>query len=370
MQEHKSHRADYILAFLVFGLTLFGLLMISSASVAISFEKYGHNFYYLYHQAIAFAIGILIWVFFQASDYRFLKKMALPGLLLTLVLLILVFVPGISSEGTRSWIIIGPVQFQPSELLKLTLIIYLAAWLAKRKEEVVSFKKGFLPFLIFILLIVIMIALQPDLGTLSIIVAIAAIMFFVAGASWKHIAFALLAFLALFSLLIASAPYRLSRFLTFINPASDPEGAGWQVKNALLAIGSGGFLGLGFGDSKQKYLYLPEAHTDSIFAIIVEELGFIRTAIFLLVFAYVIYRGFLIAKKAPDDFGKFLAIGITCWFALQAIVNIASMLGLLPLTGLTLPFVSYGGSSLVINLAAMGILLSISKYTVVKNPNS
>lgn len=188
--------------------------------------------------------------------------------------------------------------------------------------------------------------------------------FFVAGASYKHLLIGLLAALGAFVGLILSAPYRLSRLLTFLNPASDPEGAGYQVKNALIAIGSGGLFGLGFGDSKQKYLYLPEAHTDSIFAIIVEELGFLRATIFLLFYIYFIYRGFKIAKNASDDFGRYLATGIVTWFAFQAFVNIASMLGLLPLTGLTLPFISYGGSSMMVNLAAMGVLLSISKYTI------
>jgi len=369
MENHRPHRADYILAIVVFALSLFGLLMISSASVAISFEKFGHNYYYLIHQATVLALGIVLWIFFQSIDYRLLKKFALPMLIISLVLLILVFIPGLSSSGAHRWIIVGKIRFQPSEFSKLALIIYLSAWLAGRKEEIKSFKRGFLPFVFFILVITGLIILEPDLGTLFIITAVAAAIFFVAGASWRHLAFGIGGALLAFFGLIYAAPYRLSRLLTYLNPSADPEGAGWQVKNALLAIGSGGLFGLGFGASKQKYLYLPEAHTDSIFAIICEELGFIRAGLLLLAFAFLIYRGFSIAKRAPDDFGKFLATGITVWFALQIFINIASITGILPLTGLTLPFVSFGGSSLIVSLAAVGILLSISRYTVKKNSN-
>jgi cell division protein FtsW len=298
-------------------------------------------------------------------DYRFWKKNSFWMLIITLLLLILVFVPGIgrAAGGAHRWIVIGGSWFQPSELIKLTFLIYLSAWLENRDEKIKSFWFGFIPFTFLILLIGALIMLQPDLGTTSILVLSAVTVFFVAGANPSHLVFGAGGLLVLLTILIKASPYRQQRLLVFLNPSVDSQGAAYHINQALLAIGAGGLWGLGFGQSKQKYLYLPEAHTDSIFAIIAEELGFIRSSLVVAGYLLIGYLGFRIARNAPDRFARFLAVGITSWIVFQAFINIAAMLNLLPLTGVPLPFVSYGGSSLIILLAGVGIMLNISKHT-------
>lgn len=363
---HKFRpQSDYWLGLTVLILVLLGLVMISSASVVISFEKYGYNTFFLKKQFWSLLVGVAVWLITLNIDYRFWKKWANWMLLLTLILLVAVFIPGIGKTlaGAQRWIHIGPLFFQPSEVVKLTFLIYLAAWLEKKGEGVKDFSTGVLPFLVIVGVIAFLILKQPDMGTMMVVAASAAIVFFVSGASRAHLFGILSGAAALILLMIKMAPYRLQRLAVFLNPTSETQGAAYHINQALLAIGSGGFWGLGFGQSRQKYLYLPQSYTDSIFAIIAEEMGFGRTILILLLFVFLGLRGFGIAKKAPDDFAKFLAVGITSWFLFQAFVNIAAMLGLLPLTGIPLPFISYGGSSLVISLAAVGILMNISKST-------
>ena len=360
----KRSSPDYLLASVVFGLIVFGLIMIYSSSIIISYEQTGHGFFYLTQQAISLGIGLVAWLIFQSINYQNLKKFNLWFLLAALTLLLLVFIPYFSGQGVHRWITIGQFSFQPSEIAKLFFIIYLAGWLSKRKE-IESLKKGLLPFIFLLVLFGGLIVLEPDLGTAAVIVATGLVMFYLAGARLSHLIATILAGGGFFYLLIISAPYRLSRFLTFLNPEANPMGSGYQLRNALIAIGSGGLFGLGFGSSSQKYLYLPEAHTDSIFAIISEELGFLRTVLIIAAFLFLAWRGFQIAQQAPDRFGRLLAGGITAWLVIQAFINIGSMLGLIPLTGLTLPFISYGGTSLVVSLAGVGILLNISKHSSV-----
>jgi len=359
----KKGPIDYLLALTVFGLIVFGLIMIYSSSVIISYERVGHGYYYLVQQAISLAIGLVFWTFFQATDYRNLKKLSFWFLVLSVILLVLVFFPFLGGQGVHRWITIGSFNFQPSELVKLFMIIYLAGWLSDRRQDIKDFKKGFLPFLFLIILIGGLIVMEPDLGTASVLISIGITMFYLAGARPVHLASIIIGGSGLLYLLIISAPYRLSRILTFLNPGGNPMGSGYQLRNALIAIGSGGLFGLGFGSSSQKYLYLPEAHTDSIFAIISEELGFLRTILLIIAFIFIAWRGYQIARSAPDRFGQLLAGGITTWIVFQAFVNIGAILGLIPLTGLTLPFVSFGGTSLVVSMAGVGILLNISRFS-------
>ena len=361
----QTKKADYTFALLVFALVVFGLVMISSASAVISYERFGRSDIYTIRQLISFGIAIAVWLFFQSIDYHFFRKIAPYLLFVTLGLLICVFIPGIghSWRGAERWIGIGNFYFQPAEISKLTLILYLAAWFERREKEVKSFKKGFLPFALLLAFLAILLIKQPDIGTLTVLAATATVIYFLAGASLSHLVFG--GFLAsfIFWFLVKYVPYRMARIIAYLNPEKDPLGIAYHVRNALIAIGSGGLLGLGFGQSRQKHLFLPEAHTDSIFAVISEELGFIRAFLIILVFAYLAYRGYKIAQKAPDTFGRLVAAGITTWLVFQAFVNIAGITGLLPFTGVPLPFISYGGTSLVVSLAGVGILLNISKYS-------
>lgn len=359
----KQQRPNYFLSLLVFLMVVFGLIMIYSASVVVSYQNFGYNYYYLNKQAASLLVGIVAWFIFAKIDYRVWQKYSFWALLVTLVLLVAVFIPniGLNLGGAHRWITLGPIFFQPSEVVKLTFIIYLSAWLAKKGEGVKDFQSGFIPFIMIVGLIVFLIMKEPDMGTMSVIAGTSMVMFFVAGATNTHLGFGFLSAGFLFWLLIKSSPYRFQRLMVFLNPKSEALGAAYHINQALLAIGSGGLLGLGFGQSKQKYLYLPQSHTDSIFAIIVEELGFLRASLVIIAFIILGYIGYKIAKTAPDSFSKFLATGITTWFVLQAFLNISAMLGVVPLTGVPLPFISYGGSALVVSLAAVGILMNISK---------
>jgi len=359
----RKTKPDYYLAFTVFCLVVFGLIMIYSSSVIISHERVGHGYYFLSHQAIALAIGFLAWFLLQKLDYRQLKQISFWLLVASVVLLLLVFIPGLGSSEIKRWLYIGNFGFQPSELVKLLFIIYLASWLADRKDEVTELKKGFLPFIVLTCFVAGLVVIEPDLGTAMIFILVALAMFFMAGAKIIHLALTVVLGSGVVYALIITAPYRLSRLAVFLNPEASPMGIGYQLRNALIAIGSGGLWGLGFGNSSQKYLYLPEAHTDSIFAVASEELGFIRTIFIILAFLIIAWRGFLVAQNAPDRFGRLLAGGITVWLIIQAFINIGAMLGLVPLTGLTLPFISYGGTSLVVSMAAIGILINISKHS-------
>lgn len=355
-------RADYFLGLMVFILSFWGLAAVFSSSIVISFEKFGHNYYYFYHQLISLAIGLIIWLIFSQLDYRFWKEKAIYLMAGVLILMLLVFAPVIGTKigGAHRWLDLRITLFQPSEFFKLIFIIYLAVWLEKRKEKIGNLV-GFGPFLIFLGLISLLMILQPDMGTLMVILGIAFIMVFIAGANLKHLVATVLIGIIALSFLIKIEPYRAKRLEVFLNPTTQTQGAAYHINQSLLAVGSGGLFGLGFGQSRQKYLYLPQAHSDSIFAIIAEEMGFVRILLFLLIFVMIFYRGFKIAKMAPDIFSRLIAVGITSWIAIQMIVNIGAILGVLPLTGIPLPFVSYGGTALVANLAAIGILMNISK---------
>lgn len=361
----RAVKPDLALAMAVFLLCFFGLVMIFSASMVTSEERYGTNYYYVTHQVISLAVGLVLMAAAYFIDYRSLRKFALILFLVALALLIAVFLPGIGREygGAHRWLGIGGLIFQPSEFVKLAFIIYLASWLDKRGEKVGSFITGFVPFAILILILGFLMMGQPDLGTLMVIILTSVIMFFVAGARSCHLALGGIVASAVLLILIKAAPYRLQRLLVFLNPSAEVSTAGYHINQAMIAVGSGGLWGLGFGQSKQKYLYLPQAYSDSIFAIIAEELGYLRSMLIIGVYLFLGVRGFRIARNAPDNFSKFLATGIISWIMVQAFMNISAMLGLIPLTGVPLPFISFGGSALIVNLIAVGILLNISRYS-------
>jgi len=366
---NKIHKPDYTLLIIVAIILIFGLVMLSSASSVFSFEKFGDSNYLLRHQMLyGIVLGVLGFLVASKIDYNRWKKFAFALLAVNILLLLAVFIPGIGYEygGSKRWINLGITLLQPTELLKLTFILYLSTLFAKNKEGIKDAAYGLAPFLFILGAIVFLIMLQPDMGTMFTIALIALILFFVAGAPLKHVFSVIGSAAVLFLILIKIAPYRAARFTVFLNPALDPQGIGYHINQALLAIGSGGILGLGLGHSRQKYLYLPEVTGDSIFAIIAEELGLIFSLVLIVLFLFLLYRGYKIAKTAPNTFGKLVAVGITSWLVWQAFINIAAMVTLVPLTGIPLPFVSYGSSALATSLIAVGILINISKQTKVK----
>ena len=363
MKQQKN--CDKILLVTVIILSIFGLIMISSARVVVSYNNFGYNHYYLSHQFFyGFIPGIILLFLFQKIDYHIFKKYALIFLILTIIFLFLVFIPafGYDLKGANRWINIGDFSFQPSEIAKLTFILYLAAWLEKKGKNIKNFSEMFAPFVVLIIIISIPLIMQPDIGTLSVIILTAVVIYFVAGAKLNHIFLLGLGGMVVLFALIKIAPYRVDRLMVFLHPELDPQGIGYQINQALLALGSGGILGLGFGHSRQKFNYLPEPIGDSIFAIAGEEMGFIGLVILMILFLTFALRGFKIASRAPDNFGRFIAVGITSWIIFQALTNMAAITSLIPLTGIPMPFISYGGSALIISLAGVGILLNISKY--------
>ncbi len=362
-----SRGADTVLLFTILGLTVFGLIMVGSASSVLSQQLRDDPFFFLKHQLFyGLSVGIVAFLVGFFVPYRQWRWLALPALLTAVVMLVMVFIPGlqVSSGGSARWIGFGPITLQPSELTKLGFILYLSALLEKKGEDVRDWKKSVIPFLVITGIVSLLIILQPDIGTLFTLTAIAFAIIFAAGFRWHHLAVIALGGVAFFAVLVSTARYRLARLFVYLHPELDPQGIGYQINQALLAVGTGGIWGLGFGRSRQKYHYLPEPAGDSIFAIISEELGFVRVLIILAAFGIIAYKGFRIAEKAPDTFGRLMAAGITAWITVQAFVNMGSILAITPLTGIPLPFISYGGSALATLLLAGGILLNISKHAV------
>lgn len=368
------HEPDYTLIGVLGVLIVFGLIMLSSASSVQGFEKFGDPNYFVKHQILyGIFIGLpALWVMSRV-DYHVWKKYAFPLMVTAIVLLVMVMIPGIGLEllGAKRWISIGGIIFQPSELVKIIFLIYLAVWLEARQKDIHDFSSGFMPFIIMVGFLVIMIAgVQRDLGTMVVIGVIAVAAYYVAGAPWKHLGIivglgiaGMLFFVKILPVFIPSFSYRANRLTVFLNPELDPLGIGYHINQALLAIGSGGLLGQGLGQSRQKFNYLPEVTGDSIFAVIAEEMGFIITSGLVALFVWFMICGFRIAKQAPDTYGKVIATGITTWIIFQAAVNIMAMLSLVPLTGIPLPFISYGSTSLITLLASVGILINISRQT-------
>ncbi|MBU0597860.1 putative lipid II flippase FtsW [Patescibacteria group bacterium] len=364
--REKIHKPDYQIVIVIFIILIYGLIMLASSSSVISFEKFGDSNYLLKHQLLyGVLIGVVGFLIASKINYQIWRKLGLPLLVVNILLLLAVFIPGIGYEygGAKRWIDLGPTILQPTELLKLTFILYLSTLFAKNKEGIKDAAFGLIPFVVIVGSIIFLIMLQPDMGTMVTIAIIAVVIFFTAGAPIKHLFWLLIGASGLFFILIKIAPYRAARLTVFLNPALDPQGVGYHINQALLAIGSGGIFGLGLGHSRQKYLYLPEVTGDSIFAIIAEELGLIFSLVLIVLFLVFMFRGLLVAKNSMDNFGKLTAVGITSWIVLQAFINIAAMVTLIPLTGIPLPFISYGSSALATSLIAVGILVNISKYS-------
>ncbi len=349
-----------------------GLLMIASAGVFYGRARFDDAYYFFKQQLLGLAVGLILLYIFQRINYHFWQRLVIPIFFVALGLLVLVFVPGIGTTvyGAARWVEIGPISFQPSEVMKLSIILYLAAWLAQKgTAKSADFFEGFVPFLAILSVVGFLIIKQPDTGTLGLIFLISLAIFFASGANLSHILFLFLGGLAFLFILIRLAPYRMQRFLVFINPEHDPQGSGYQMTQALIAIGSGGILGAGLGQSRQKFNYLPEPVTDSIFAILGEEFGLLGAVIVVALFLFVAWRGLVIASRAPDEFGKLVAVGIVAWIIFQALINMSAISGLIPLTGIPLPFISYGGTSLSVLLASIGILLNISKHSTLMKKN-
>lgn len=350
---------DAVLFILTLALVLFGLLMVYDASSVIAFDLFGDKYAYIKSQLVWALIGFVALFVFYHIDYRKLYNLALPLLITALVLLMLVFVPHIGSgaKGANRWVNFGFFTLQPAEFVKLGLAIYLAAWFSEKE------KGRFLAFLLLMGAILFLVMLEPDLGTASIILCESAIVYFLSGGNIFQFFLAAPVIGIIGFFYITLEPYRLHRLTSFLNLNNSLSNTSYQVKQILIALGSGGLFGLGIGNSIQKYAYLPENVTDSIFPIIAEELGFFGSVILILVFAALIWRGIFIAGRAKDKFGKLLAGGIIAFIGMQIVVNLSAMTVLLPLTGVPLPFISYGGSALVIDLASIGILLNISKQS-------
>lgn len=343
-----------------------GLAVLTSASGPVSFEEHGSSFYFIKEQLLQGVLPGLIAAFIAYRlPYTVWRKLAFPMLAVSVILLVLVFVPGIGTDlntFAKSWIQIVPgFTFQPSEIVKMTFLFYLAAWMEARGHGVRDVEEGLAPFLVTLGVVGGLIFLQPDLGSLAVILAMAFIVYFAAGASLKHLLGVGVVGILLFIVAVQMAPYRVARLTTFLHPELDPQGVGYQINQALLATGSGGLFGRGFGHSVQKFEYLPEVIGDSIFAVMAEELGFFLMIGFLVLIGVWFSRGIRIAEGAPDPFARYVVIGCLGWIGIQIVMNIGSILGLLPLTGVTLPFVSYGGTSLTMTLFAVGVMLNISR---------
>ncbi len=359
----KKKSIDYILFIAVIIISLFGITMIYSASSIWSEYKFHDAFYYVKHQSIFFLLGIFIMLIASKIDLEILKKNANKILGLCFLLLILVLIPGIGSirNGSRSWFGIGSLGIQPSEFAKIGLIIYTAKYLAHNKKDMKDVKKGALPIFLVIALFFLLIMLEPDFGTAMVITLSLVCLIFISGLKISFfLKLGVLGLIGIVALIIA-APYRMARIISFLNPWSDPLGSGYQIIQSLYAIGPGGLLGQGFMNSRQKHFYLPEPQTDFIFSIISEEFGFLGVLIVCFFFFFIFYRMLKIALKTNDLFYKYLAFGLAFAILIQASLNLAVVVGLIPVTGVTLPFFSYGGSSLLVSMLSVGIVLNISK---------
>lgn len=356
--------ADKNLVAAVFVLIVFGLVILASASSVASYARYGNAYHFFFKQVIALLIGLGFFFVISRLNYQIWRKYALLALFASLVLLVLVFIPGIrTGTGTASsWINVFGFSFQPSEFVKLTFLIYLATWLEAKRGQLSSLGGGFFPFIIIMGVISFLMMAQPDLGTLFIIAATSLVVFFVGGAKFSHVVIiVLLAALLLFTLLSFESSYRDDRFRCLKDPGYSPQDKCYQINQSLIAVGSGGWFGRGLGESRQKFLYLPEVWSDSIFPVMAEEIGFVFSTLFILLFFFIFYRGLIVARRAPDIFGRLLATGIVSWLAIQTFLNIGGMINLIPMTGVPLPFVSAGGTALLSAMIAFGLLVSISR---------
>lgn len=358
---------DFSILAIVLLLTAFGLIMIYNASVIEALRDFQDKYHFVKLQIAWAGIGIFALLFFTFFNYHNLSKISFPLIVLAILLLIAVLLPNVAKEvlGAKRRIDFGPFGIQPAEFAKFAFIIYQASWLSRFNINDVGTKA--LPFFLILVTVIGLVLAEPDLGTASIIIATLAFVYFASGAPLKHFFVLIPVILVGVTGFILQAPYRINRLLSFLDPSRDPQNSSYHLVQILIALANGGFFGLGLGQSRQKFEYLPEVATDSIFAIIVEELGLIGGLILAVIFFLLIYKGLKIAQYAPDKLGQLLAVGLISWIGLQTFINLAGIVVLIPLTGIPLPFVSYGGSALISNFAAIGVLLNISKYRIIVN---
>lgn len=351
------------IATITMALICLGIIMIYSTSGIFALQGQGDSFYYLKRHICFLIFGMILACGIMAVDYRDLRKIAKPLMLAALVLLVLVLIPhiGKASYGARRWFKIGFLNFQPTEFAKLALLVYAADFLARKPTDVKSFRRGFLPLMMVLGLTCALILKQPDLGSAFLIGSVVLTMYFIAGGQLKFFALLSLLIVPGFYFLVMKVAYRWARIMTFLDPWQDRQGAGFQLTQSQIAFGSGGLFGVGLGHSIQKLFYLPAAHTDFILSIIGEEMGFAGAFGVILLFAVFIWQGARIAKRVQDPFGYYLSCGIVAIIGLQAVVNVGVTIGALPTKGLPLPFISYGGSALIINMVLVGLLLNISR---------
>ncbi len=360
-----AHAPDYAIVVCVFLLVIIGLAMLTSASSDRGQSLFQDSYYYLKHQIIYGLIpGIVLFLIASKMYYRNLQRFATPLLMLTFLLLLCVFTPlGIRSGGATRWLQLGPIAFQPSEFLKVTFIAYIASWLSLKSARSQKFWTGYVPFLMILGITSGLLIFQPTTSVAAILTITALILYFAGGAQLRYIFGTFLVGILSLFLLAYITPYRMQRVMTFIHPESNSQGSSYQINQALIAIGSGGLWGVGYGQSTAKLHSLPQPIDDSIFAVIAEELGFAGSTFIILLFVILALRSFILAKRAPDKFGQLLLIGFGSLIAIQAAVHIASISGVIPLTGVPLPFISYGGTALAVFMGISGIMVNISKYT-------
>jgi len=341
-----------------------GVVMVYSASAIVAADRFHDPYFFLKKQLFWALLGALAMLVAVRVDYRRLEKLVWPALIVAGVLLVLVLVPpfGQAINGTRRWIRLGLVSFQPAELAKLALVVYLAAFVARRHDQLADVRRGLLPPLLVAGAFAGLVFVQPDLGNCLTLIALTFGLLYLAGSPARYLAWAVAPALPLLAIAIYVAPYRLRRMTAFWDPWSDARGSGFQIIQSWLAFGNGGLLGQGVGGSRQKLFYLPESHTDFIFAVVGEELGFVGAVVFVGLFAVLIWRGLRVGLRAPEPFGAYLALGITLLIATQTLVNLGVVTGLLPTKGLPLPFLSFGGSALLMTMVSTGVLLNISQH--------
>ncbi|MFN3681557.1 MAG: putative lipid II flippase FtsW [Nitrospira sp.] len=359
----KRVSMDHVLLMVTMVLALIGLVMVFSASAVMAGSRFHDPGYFLKRQVVWLMVGLLLMQGMSRIDYVWWKRLAIPFLGVTVLLLVLVLVPsiGVAAKGGRRWLHAGPVLVQPAELAKLVLLMYVAAYLAKREDTITRFGRGLLPPMVVFGVVGGLVLLERDLGTVVVMGVTVMGLLFLGGARLSHLIWLGLAGLAVVTVLVLGSSFRLQRVMVFLAPWKDPTNAGFQITQSFLAFGHGGLFGVGLGEGRQKLFFLPEAHTDFVLALVGEELGLVGTASIILLFALFVVRGFHIAARARMPFGRYLGMGITLLIGVQALINASVVTGLVPTKGLTLPFVSYGGSSLVTCMTGVGILLSISR---------
>ncbi len=360
MELRKEYDSTILL--LAVALTCFGVVMVYSSSSIMAVKRHADGFYFLKRQGVYALGGFLLMAAAMRIDYRCLRRLAVPFLLLCIGLLLAVLIPGIGAHagGASRWIRLGIISLQPSEVTKLGLVLYMAHSLAKKQEKIKSFKLGFIPYMVVLAILLFLLLLQPDLGSALTLGAVAMVMLLVAGTRLSYLFSVAILAVPFLYFAVMHVDYRRKRILAFLNPWEDPTNTGFQIIQSWIAFGTGGLLGNGLGEGKQKLFFLPEAHTDFIFSVVGEELGFAGVLVISTMFLLLVQRGIRASLTAPDDFGRYLAFGISLLLGLEVFVNLGVVMGLLPTKGLALPFLSYGGTSLLTTLLAVGILLNIS----------